>query len=361
MEQPRSHSWRSALLPAGATLQQAIQSLNTSALQIVLVVGPDDVLVGTVTDGDIRRGLLRGLTLDSPIDSIIYHEALVVPPRLDGATVLGLMRANEIHALPVVDDRRRVVGLLVLNELLAPVAVRPNTLVIMAGGQGSRLLPHTAHCPKPLLPVGGKPIIEHIIERAQGDGFRRFVLVVHHLSHMIEEFCDDGRRWQVEISYVREESPLGTAGGLALMPTPHEPFVVSNADVLSDVRYGELLDFHRGQDAIATMAVRPHEWTHQFGVVRINGIEIEGFEEKPVIRSHVNAGIYVLQPAALDGLVLGERCDMTTLFTRLRELGRRTIVFPMHERWMDLGVPDDLARARASVAAATAAVQLRPR
>lgn len=343
---PKQKFWRNALLPADATLQQAIRNLDESGLQIVLVVSPDEILLGTLTDGDIRRGLLRGLDLQSPLTSIIKREPLVVPPEMSRDTVLQLMHANRVHQLPVVDETRRVLGLHLWDELMTP-GKRPNLMVIMAGGRGSRLRPHTENCPKPLLPVGGKPMLEHIIERAKADGFERFVLAIHYLGHMIEDYFGDGSRWQVKIDYLREESPLGTAGALGLLgPRPEAPFVVTNGDVLTDVRYGELLDYHGRHDALATMAVRLHEWQHPYGVVHTRGVEIVGFEEKPVSRSHINAGIYVLEPAALDLLEAGEICDMPTLFGRLQAKSGRTIVYPMHEPWLDVGRDGDLQRAR---------------
>jgi NDP-sugar pyrophosphorylase family protein len=220
-------------------------------------------------------------------------------------------------------------------------------MVIMAGGRGTRLGQHTENCPKPLLPVGGKPMLEHIIERAKAEGFNRFVIAIHYLGQMIEEYFGDGSRWQVQIAYLHEQTPLGTAGALGLMqPRPDEPFLVTNGDVLTDIRYGELLDFHCRHRAAATMAVRQHEWQHPFGVVKTKGVEIIGFEEKPILRSHINAGIYAMEPHTLDSLGLNEHCDMPTLFTRLKERDGRTIVYPMHEPWLDVGRPDDLLQAR---------------
>ena len=345
MASSRSEGWRRALVPPDATLQQAITMLNETALQILLVASPEDRLLGTLTDGDIRRGLLRGLDLRSSIDSIINRNPLVVPEQVSRETALQLMQANKIHQLPMVDDQRRVVGLHLWNELVAP-AQRANMMVIMAGGKGSRLRPHTENCPKSLLPVGGKPMMQHIIERARAEGFHRFVLAIHYLGHMIEEYFGDGSRWQVSIDYLREESPLGTIGAIGLLnPRPDGPFVVANGDVLTDIRYAELLDFHRRHGAVATMAVRQHEWQHPFGVVRTRGINITGFDEKPISRSYVNAGIYVLEPVALDALTVGESCDMPTLFGRLQERTARTIVYPMHEPWLDVGRADDLERA----------------
>jgi dTDP-glucose pyrophosphorylase/CBS domain-containing protein len=338
--------WRRTLLPADATLRETIRNLDETALQIALVVSPDGTLIGTVTDGDIRRGLLRGLDLSSPVSSIIKRNPLVVPPEMNRDTVLQLMRANVFSAIPVVDAAKRVVGLHLLNELLAP-GLRPNLMVIMAGGQGTRLRPHTDSCPKPMLPVAGKPMLQHIIERAKAEGFQRFVLAIHYLGHMIEDYFGDGSRWEVHIEYLREEFPLGTVGAIGLLnPRPEAPFLVSNGDVLTDVRYAELIDFHCNHGAAATMAVRLHEWQHPFGVVRIKGVDIVGFEEKPIARSHINAGIYVLEPGALDVLSAGEHCDMPTLFSRLQERNERTIVYPIHEPWLDVGRADDLQQAQ---------------
>lgn len=338
--------WRTALIPADASVQQAIRNLNDSALQIALVVDANGTLLGTITDGDIRRGLLRGLELHSPVESIVNQTPLVAPPKLTRDLVLQLMRANKIRQLPIVDAQRKLLGLHLFDELIESPQ-RSNLMVIMAGGVGSRLRPHTENCPKPLLPVAGKPMLEHIIERAAGEGFRHFVLAIHYLGHMIEEYFGDGSRWKVNIEYLREESPLGTAGAVGLLqPRPTEPFLVSNGDVLTDIRYGELLDFHARHGAAATMAVRLHEWQHPFGVVHTRGVDIVGFEEKPVSRSHINAGIYVLEPAALDALADRDRCDMPALFGRLQQRSLRTIVYPMHEPWLDVGRPDDYRSAQ---------------
>lgn len=348
MSNSQQSSWEKALLSADATVQEAIHSLNESCLQIVLVVSADRKLVGTVTDGDIRRGLLRGVNLDSSISHIVHRDAFVVPSQMGRETVMHLMQANKILQLPVVDEQRRVIGLHLWDELNAP-SVRGNLMVIMAGGLGTRLRPLTETCPKPLLPVRGKPMLEHIIERAKAEGFRRFALSINYLGHMIEEYFGNGDRLEVQIDYLREDRPLGTAGGLQLLShVPDQPFVVTNGDVLTDIHYGEMLDFHIRQDAVASMAVRLHEWQHPFGVVQVKGIDIVGFEEKPVHRSNVNAGIYVLEPSAIESLVKEERCDMPTLFERLQSLGHRTVAYPMHEPWLDVGRPDDLDRAQSN-------------
>ena len=339
--------WRQAILFVDATIQQAIRNLDQVAIKIVLVVNEAGELQGTISDGDIRRGLLRGLDLNSPITSIIHRNALVVPPEMVRETVMQLMMANKIHQIPVVDEQHHVVGLHLWDEITTP-SVRPNLMVIMAGGMGTRLHPHTENCPKPLLPIAGKPMLEHIIDRARLEGFTNFVLAIHYLGQMIEDYFGNGERLGVRVDYLREESPLGTAGALGLLnPRPDAPFVVTNGDVITDIRYGELLDFHVRYGASATMAVRVHEWQHPYGVVQTQGVDIIGFEEKPVARSHINAGVYVLAPDALSTLVAGSRCDMPALFDRLQASAKRTVAYPMHEPWLDVGRADDLSRANA--------------
>ena len=335
--------WRQASLPLDATIGQTISNLNQVAIKIVLIVNSDGVLEGTVSDGDIRRGLLKGLDMNSPITSIIHRNVLVVPPELGRDLVMQLMVVNKIQQIPVVDERHHIVGLHLWDEINIPPS-RPNLMVIMAGGMGTRLRPDTENCPKPLLLVAGKPMLEHIIARAKLEGFHNFVLAIHYLGHMIEDYFGNGECLGVQIDYLREESPLGTAGALSLLnPLPDSPFVVTNGDVITDINYGELLDFHTRQSAAATMAVRIHEWQHPFGVVQTQGVEIVGFEEKPIALSHINAGIYALDPLALNVLTADAHCDMPTLFERLQVKRQRTVAYPMHEPWLDVGRPDDYA------------------
>ncbi len=342
--------WRQAILPANATIGQAIHNLNQVAIKIVMVANEAGVLEGTISDGDIRRGLLKGLDLNSPITSVIHRNALVVPPELGRELVMQLMVANKIQQIPVVDTQHHVVGLHLWDEVAKPPA-RPNLMVIMAGGMGTRLRPHTENCPKPLLAVAGKPMLEHIIDRAKLEGFNHFVLAIHYLGHMIEAHFGHGERLGVQIDYLREGSPLGTAGALCMLnPLPDAPFVVTNGDVITDIRYGELLDFHTRHYAAATMAVRVHEWQHPFGVVQMKGVEIVGFEEKPIVRSQINAGVYAIDPAALSVLTIEAHCDMPTLFERLQAKAERTVAYPMHEPWLDVGRPADLKQAETEAA-----------
>ncbi len=338
-------AWRRTLLTIDRTIGDAVINLDRTSAQIVLVV-KDGLLHGSVTDGDIRRALLRGMDFNSPVTSVMNPSPMVVTPEVGRELVLDLMRANKIHQLPVVDVARRVVGLYIWDDIVTPPK-RSNSIVIMAGGFGKRLRPYTDECPKPMLPLAGKPMLEHIIARAAAEGFKDFIVSVHYLGHVIKDYFGDGTKFNVRISYIDEDTPLGTAGAISLIdPTPTEGLVVTNGDLLTDIRYGELLDFHKLHGATATMAVRLHEWQHPFGVVKTEGIKIVAFEEKPVHRSYVNAGIYVLEPTALRMLPRGEACDMPALFDQLRLGSYSTVAYPMHEPWLDVGRPDDLNTAK---------------
>jgi dTDP-glucose pyrophosphorylase len=337
--------WSKTLLPSNSSISQAIKSLEQSTLKIVLIVNNDNTLIGTISDGDIRRGLLKKMNMDSSISSIINKNSLIVTPELDIDMVKQLMLTNKIQQIPIVDEKHNVIGLHLWDELDVP-SIRANKMIIMAGGLGSRLLPHTLDCPKPLLKVSGKPILEHIIDRAKHEGFYQFILAINYLGFMIEEYFGNGEKFGVEIEYLREKTPLGTAGALSLLnPIPKEPLIVNNGDVITDIRYGELLDFHQQHNAVATMAVRSYEWQHPFGVVNLDGTDIIGLEEKPTYHSYINSGIYVLDPSVITKISSTERFDMTTLFEDLQIQNKKIIAYPMHETWLDIGRPGDLSMA----------------
>ncbi len=334
--------WRVEILPVDATIEQAIRSLDEVAIRIVLVVNAAGKLEGTVSDGDIRRGLLKGLDLKSQISSVVHRKPLVVPPNVAREVLLQLMQSNHIQQIPIVDEHQLLVGLDLWSAVNAP-AVRSNRMIIIAGGLGTRLRPHTETTPKPLLQIAGSPMLEHIIQRAKQQGFSHFTLAVHYLGQMIEEYFGDGGRLQVDIDYLREHSALGTAGALSLLDLRYSaPFIVTNCDIITDIQYGELLDFHNRRGSVATMAVRMHEWQHPFGVVQTNGVDLVGYEEKPVARTHINAGVYVLSPEALNALQKNNPRDMPELFEHLQAKAKRTVAYPMHEPWLDVGRPEDL-------------------
>ena len=218
--------------------------------------------------------------------------------------------------------------------------------MILAAGKGTRVRPLTYEMPKPMIPIMGKPVMEYLVEELERHGFNEIMINVSHLPEKIEGYFGNGERFGVKIDYLREDSTLGTAGALGLMINrPDKAFIVTNGDVITDIRYGELLDFHNRHRASATMAVRVHEWQHPFGVVQMKGVEITGFDEKPLARSHINAGVYVLSPEVLNELSANIPCDMPMLFERLQAKAKRTVAYPMHEPWLDVGRPDDLQRA----------------
>ncbi len=337
--------WRKAVLSSGSNIRQAIQVLNEASMKIVLVTDATGKLLGTISDGDIRRGFLKNLGLTSPIETILHKDALVVPPEMSRDLVHQFMIANKIQQIPIVNSEMHLVGLHLWDQITL-ASRRDNLMVIMAGGKGTRLLPLTDNCPKPMLRIAGKPILEHIIDRAKVEGFSHFVVAINYLGNVIEEYFGNGDDFGVTIDYLKEVSPLGTAGALSLLyPVPDAPFVVTNGDVLTDIHYGEVLDFHVQHMAKATMAVRVHEWQNPYGVVMTQGIEIVGFEEKPISRTHINAGVYVFDPTVLELLERAIPSDMPEVFELVQGRGMRTVAYPAHERWLDVGRPDDLSTA----------------
>jgi dTDP-glucose pyrophosphorylase len=337
--------WRKTLVPMGSTIEDVIKNLDANSLKIVLIVNQEGTLEGTISDGDVRRGLLAGLSLASDASSILNNKPMVVPLNVDRGLVIQLMKSNKIQQIPIVDSGNNVIGLH-LWDSINTVEELQNKMVIMAGGKGSRLLHHTENCPKPMVLLHGKPMLEHLIERAKVEGFRHIILSVNYLGHMVEEYFGNGDEFDIQIDYLRENSALGTAGALSLLRTePEAPLVVTNCDVMSDIRYRDVLDFHTLHAASGTMAVRMHEWQNPFGVVETRGIDIIDFDEKPVTRSNINAGVYVLEPSALKHLTHDEHCDMPTLFKRLRISAGRTIAYPIYEPWLDIGRPEDIVKA----------------
>ena len=339
-------TWSRAVVNEQTTIRDAIENMNLSKLGIVLVEDAEKRFVGVVLDGDIRRGFLGGATLDSSILEIANLNPIVARQDSQDDLVQQTMIQSAISHAPVVNEQNLLCGLFMLDRF-PEIVVRPNLFVVMAGGKGSRLLPLTLETPKPMLLVHNRPILEHILIRAKTSGFSKFLIATNYLRSSIEEHFGDGSKLEIEIDYLREEAPLGTAGALSLLDVPPEfPLVISNGDVLSLLDYSKILEFHETSESVATMAVRLHEIQHPFGVVEIDGAAIVGLKEKPVIQSFINAGIYVLSPLALDYLEANEYCDMTTLFERLRLAGLKTCAYPLHEVWADVGTPSDLDTAR---------------
>lgn len=328
-----------------APLLTAMRVIEQGASQIALVVDEQHRLLGTLTDGDIRRGLLHGETLEAPAERLMNRQFRFVRSAEDPAAVLDMMRRELLRQIPVLDDQGRVVQLLLLQELITPSQL-PNAVVIMAGGKGTRLRPHTERCPKPMLPVDGKPMLEILLEQCISSGFRQFYLSVNYLKEQIIDYFHDGLRWGASINYLVEDEPLGTAGSLQLLPdNVHGPFLVLNGDVLTRLNLSHLLRFHGEHGAAATLCVREHMVTVPFGVVQTNGVELSGFDEKPSYRQLVNAGVYVIDPLLLRLLPPNQYTDMPTLLQSAQHAGHRVTVCPIHEYWIDVGRPETLQQA----------------
>jgi len=337
--------WKEILVLPETPIREAIRVLDQNAKQILLVVDGENRLMGTVTDGDIRRGILKGISLDEHTSRIMGSSPTVAYVGDDRQSILAMMRKKKLHHIPVVNEQNQVAGIEFLEELIQP-HLKENWVVLMAGGLGSRLRPLTNDCPKPMLKVGNKPLLETILENFIEYGFRHFYISVNYMADMVKDYFGDGARWGVEIRYLEEDQKLGTAGALSLLPSkPQAPLLVMNGDVLTKVNFRQLLDFHATHESMATMCVREYDFQVPYGVVRIEKDRITGIDEKPVQRFFVNAGIYVLAPEALQAIPAGQFFDMPTLFETLIAKGEETVVFPIREYWLDIGQLADYDRA----------------
>ena len=328
------------------TIRTALEIIDRSRMQIALVVDPEGRLVASLTDGDVRRGLLRGVGLEAPVSEVMHRSPTTVRRGAPDAATRRLIAERKLQHVPVLDEAGRLVDLATVEDLFG---VRPNParVVLMAGGLGTRLRPLTETIPKPMLDVGGKPLLEQIITGFAEQGFWRITVSVNYRKEMVQKHFGDGSALGVEIDYIEEDRRMGTAGALSLLKTrPEEPFIVMNGDLLVSLRFDQLLDFHRRLKAAGTMVVR--EYAHQvpYGVVRHEGDLMTAIEEKPVARYYVNGGIYVLAPEALDSLNPGEPRDMPDLLTGLNDEGKRVAVFALRDYWRDIGQVDDLEAAR---------------
>jgi len=327
-------------------IRTAINTINRGLAQVALVVNEQQCLVGTITDGDIRRALLRGKTMESTVESVMHREFRWVNEGAKEAEVLAMMRQNYLQQIPVLDKEGTVVRLFLLKELLEPQTL-PNWVVLMAGGEGSRLRPLTERCPKPMLPINGKPLMEILLERCVEDGLRHFYFAVNYLKQQIIDHFGDGSRWGVNINYLEESQPLGTAGAIRLLPEATEhPLLVINGDILTQVPFQRLLLFHQENQATATICVREHKTVIPFGVVKAQGTRVVGFEEKPTLNHYVNAGVYVLNPEVFHHLPKEKAFDMPLLIERFHQKQLPVHVFPIHEYWLDVGLPETLEQAQ---------------
>jgi dTDP-glucose pyrophosphorylase len=340
-------------IPLGrkAPLVDAVRAIEGSRRRIAVVVTDDGLLAGTLTDGDVRRCLLAGGSLDTPVCDVMNPKPLYA---LVGSTdhhILELMRLGNIEAVPLVNEAGYLAGLVHITDLI-PLDDTQTTAgcafaVIMAGGEGRRLRPITECIPKPMVDIGGVPLLERQIRRLLKAGIKRVYISVNYLSHIIERYFGDGTEFGLEIRYLKEQEKLGTGGALSLLPEkPTAPIIVMNGDILTTSDFGSLLSFHQEHTADVTMAAIDYRINIPFGVISNNGPYVTGLKEKPLQHFLCNAGIYVLSPAALDLLPVDKHFNMTDLVGACLELRRSVAVFPVHEYWSDIGTPADLDKAR---------------
>jgi dTDP-glucose pyrophosphorylase len=339
-------NWPQTLLAQTGVVADAVRVIDQSRAKICLVVDSERRLLGTVTDGDVRRAILRGLSLSSPVTDAMKRTPTTGHIDDQPDQLREIMERLEISQIPVVDSQGRVVGLVTAKSLVNAGQPRNNWVVLMAGGLGNRLRPLTEDLPKPLLMVGRKPLLETIIETFTRHEFRNFFISINYKAEMIKEHFGTGEAWRCEIKYLQEDAKLGTAGALSLLPgSPDAPVIVMNGDVLTNVDFSSLLEFHAEQGAMATMCVREYDFQVPYGVVNIEGQRITSIIEKPVHNFFVNAGIYVVDPKLIDLVPRDVPFDMTDLFALALNKGMTTAAFPIREYWMDIGRIDDFHRA----------------
>lgn len=344
-------NWERILVTPGQTIREALLKIDASGAQLALVVDEHYRLQGTVSDGDIRRGLLKGLTLSDCVEKCMCREPHTARVGDCPEAILATMRREKLHQIPIVDEHRRIVGVEVLDDYLALPATRQNWVVLMAGGLGTRLGDLTKNIPKPMLHVGDKPLLETILCNFVDQGFHNFYFAVNYMAEVIEAHFGQGERFGARIRYVREKQRMGTAGSLSLLPeTPTEPLIVANGDLLADIDYGHMLDSHVDNEAVATMGVSEYELQIPYGVVHEQGGVIRLIEEKPLHKSLVSAGVYVLSPAALAHVPDNQRFDMPNLFDALIQKNLKASAYKVHGYWLDIGRIHDYQKANEDIA-----------
>lgn len=338
-----------AMVPPGTLLREALARLYKSRSGILLLCDGEGVLGGTLTDGDIRRAILRGLSFELPCEAAANAQPLTAPEGVAPEKALELMtksRRVPLNQLPLVDPQGRVRGLLLKSDFSESASRSPLSAVIMAGGYGVRLRPLTEDLPKPMLPVGERPLMELTLKRLRESGIRRIGITTHYLPEKIREHFGDGSAFGVEISYTHEDKPLGTAGALGLMEPPKGPVLVINGDILTQVDFSAMLEFHQEHGSELTVAVRKYDFRVPYGVLECREHKVCGLVEKPNYSFLVNAGMYILEPSAWDLMPKKSRFNMTDLIEGMLDEDRSVVSFPVLEYWMDVGQPGDYRQAQ---------------
>lgn len=331
-------------LKINSSLKHALKVITEGAMQIALVVDNKNRLIGTLTDGDIRRGLLKGMEMNSSIKSIMFKKPTTVNANDTKKKILKIALSKKIHQIPVVDKRRIVKGIYVIDELIRPKK-RTNKVILMAGGRGSRLKPITNNMPKPMLKVGSKPVLHTIVENFVACGYQDIIMCLNYGSKIIQDYFDDGSKFDANITYIVEKKKMGTAGALGLLnEKPFEPFFVMNGDLLTNLDFDKMLDFHIDTKSLATMCVREYITEVPYGVVKQDKGNIISVEEKPIRNFFMNAGIYILDPDCLN-FIPNKFYDMPSLFQKMISKKKKVTSFPLQEYWLDIGRFADLEKA----------------
>lgn len=334
------------IVRTGTPILEALKKVNAPPLYAALIVDEGNKLCGILTDGDLRRGLLAGYDLGTVVDIFMKSDPTTAPASIPKQDAYSLLKRKNISLLPLVSELGKLESLLIVGSFHEENK-RENAAVIMAGGKGSRLYPLTKDCPKPMLKVNGKPILEILIEQCIQAGFSNFYISVNYLKEQIIDYFGQGESMGISINYLIEDKPLGTAGSLQLLPkTINMPFLALNGDLLTRFDYRHLMQFHADHNSSATICVREHVTQIPFGVVQTEGHRLIGFDEKPTYRQIVNAGVYVIEPSVLTYLEPNMPTDMPSLLRKVQASGQEVMVCPIHEYWLDIGRPDALYAAQ---------------
>jgi dTDP-glucose pyrophosphorylase/CBS domain-containing protein len=334
----------SVIICPNTSIADAVAALDKAGTGALLLCTNDRFLCGLLTDGDVRRAILQGKSMHEACLAIATRKPVFATRSVPAEDALHLMNQHDINHLPVVDVENRVVDLLLRKDLVADVHQNLSA-VIMAGGYGKRLLPLTENVPKPMLPVGDRPLLELTIQQLRRSGIRDVNVTTHYLSESIVNHFGDGEDFGVRLNYLQEDHPMGTAGGLKQMKRANGPFLVINGDILTAAPFQEMLAYHRKHGAVLTVGVRRYDMQVPFGVVECEDVRITKLQEKPSFRFFINAGTYLLEPSACDYIPEGRQFDMTDLIEKLLEAGRPVIGFPIIEYWLDIGKQEDYERA----------------
>lgn len=331
------------------TAFDALKNLEREGSQIVLIVDDENKLLGTISDGDIRRSLINGKTLETNVVEIMNKNCITSLLGEKKHKLLEIMKMKSINQIPILDQSGKILELITLRDLIQVPEKYDNPVLIMAGGTGSRLRPFTENCPKPMLTIGKKPILEILLDQLIDNGFSNFYLSVNYLKEKIMDYFEDGSKWDVNIQYLIEKKPLGTAGSISLLPKEiKKPFIVMNGDILTKFNLNQLLDFHNKNNSFTTICAREYEVTIPFGVLEKEGIELKKIIEKPTYKNYVCAGLYAFEPKVLEYLNENEAKDMPNLINEIKELNKKVILCPIHEYWLDIGRQETLKKAHKS-------------